>query len=275
MTGTKFLFYFLFTDFQAENGREPTKEDKESIKDRFKKLKAETAAVATAKDNVDKLKGELEELNKRLEQLNATVTTEELPSLKLETPQPVEEEAMKSLEAPKLQEIVKVDMESQTDPTPVQEQKEGSPVATTEPIVPVGEEMEQKNDEMDKKIEELMEAIKKEQETIVKMQEEINNKEKIIIEVEEAFAEKEEELKSIQTQEISLEELKGQHEVEVNTLREQIDDLIAQKRTDVIKTLTEENKRLADESSANTTLIGTSTFYFFEYYQSFIPNIRS
>ena len=256
----------MFTDFQAENGREPTKEDKESIKDRFKKLKAETAAVATAKDNVDKLKGELEELNKRLEQLNATVTTEELPSLKLETPQPVEEEAMKSLEAPKLQEIVKVDMESQTDPTPVQEQKEGSPVATTEPTVPVGE-MEQKIDEMDKKIEELMEALKKEQETVVKMQEEINNKEKIIIEVEEAFVEKEEELKSIQTQEISLGDLKGQHEEEVNTLREQIDDLIAQKRTDIVKALTEENKRLTDESSANTMLIGTSTFYIFEYYQ--------
>ena len=217
----------MFIDFQAEHGREPTKEDKENIRDRFKELKIETAAVSAAKDGVDKLNRELEELNKRLGELSAAP------------------------EAPKPQEIVKVDMECQTDlPLEIEQKEEASPMVT--------EETTPADDEMRQRINELEETLKREQEKIAEMQEEIDKKEKIIIDVEEAFTEKEEELKSIQTQENALEELKEQHGIEVSALREQIDSLIAHKRTDVVKTLTDENKRLTDEVSANAIFIGNT-----------------
>merc|ERR1719421_145910 len=108
---------------------------------------------------------------------------------------------------------------------------------------------------MTQKIKDLEETIEKEQQMLAKQEEELKKKEEMLIEADEAFAEKQEELKNIQSQDHTIEKLREQHDVEVTALREQIDDLIAQKRTDIVKTLREENKRMTDELSANAILI--------------------
>ena len=245
--------FYTYVDFQAENGREPTKEDKESIKDRFKQLKVETAAVATTKDHVDRLKEELAELNSRLQNFDSTV---QVPS---DTTMPAVNDI--TTDAPTTPIVAKDDKESQTDPV-------AEPAQTVE--TSQADEVDAV-DENKQKIVELEEALQKQQQVITEIQEELEKKEKIIIDVEEAFTEKQEELKGIQAQEGALEELREQHGVEISALREQIDNLIAQKRTDVVKRLTDENNTMTEQLSANALLIGTSTnCYTFLY--TYIPS---
>ena len=262
----------FLVDFRAENGRDPTKEDKESIKDRFKTLKMETNALDAAKNDVQRLQGELEELNSRLERL-MTATVDKSSLMEAESARGSGEvpEALPSttsvVVAPDEQEIITIDMECQTDSPPEQEQiQEVSGLTIDEmkqKIKDLEETLEKEkpiNDEMNEKIKDLEERLEKEQQTLSAKEEELAKKEEMLMEADEAFAEKQEELKNIQRQDHALDELREQHQVEVTALREQIDMLVAQKRSDILKTLKEENERLTKELSENAILIGITSY---------------